>query len=714
MDIRLGDDETFSFQQVTVPARALSGVFLQGEVFDIINNLWQYAAQTVADPHVIETECIASEPACNDIATIPITQHRINDDWHNPIPSEYTNPGEGDNPEEDPDVIPEPIRAPAFVHGLFDMAERHGAFTDLDTDDAFHVRTWYLHHANLPRCTIPRFLELHEDWRRWEGDFRSSWRDFIIPQEAIQFHVATPDPYRGYLHHVLHADLLISQGTWINKKPGLITVHYQGRQTQPLNYAVAASFEPRVSGIDLAAAADALRWCSDPGYQCRILHGWHEIPFDSVPTHRMEPGHAFVIHVWSVLQTTRTSSHSHEDGSPIRDVDMDSSAMPEDAMGHATPSTAQEAMITDSHDREEQDDPPPEDQVSEASIHSGDMGVLVCRLQAPDGHCFVPWNNYMTILDAILHELRLPRREYRCFHVLAVAPVDIREDAEQIVILQAVTDVPAGSNEKLILVDVAIHFHPLPSGLLVPAAMSRRVVRVQQHLHRQQILMLQGLEEYCHIVGERCTVHKNNQLWSAQDKTVHMINHGDYVRIQVPPPDDPTLDTEVAIHVAREFAIDASTLCTPGGATLALYQRTTEVFRFVALQLADFSIDFERFKTDPTATDRPSVPARAAPASTVPLPADTGVRFHPRHFEQLCQIVDQTDLIECEEEGKIAYITTWYLHHVYHKECRQSRAVRLTMPAHHWIDDITAVWHDLLLPDEPTTLRLVTPKPPCH
>ena len=403
----------------------------------------------------------------------------------------------------------------------------------------------------------------------------------------------------------------------------------------------------------------------------------------------MENGHSFVIHVWSVLQVAGPSSCSHDDCGSQVEIDIDFTG---GTTGQNTPSTTRDAMAIDSQGHADHADPPPDDQASETSIHSGDLGVLVYRLQAPDSHCFVPWNNYMTILDAILHELRLPRREFRCFHALAVVPVDVREDMEQVVVLQAVNDIPAGSNEKLILVDVAIHFRPLASGLLVPAAMSRRVVRVQQHLHRQQVLILQGLEEYCRVVRERCTIHKNHQLWSAQDRTVHVINHGDYVRIQVPPPDDPTLDTEVAIHAARDLDIDVNTLCTPHGASLALFQRATEVFQGAAQQLEENEanvLDFDCLKTDPTASDLPRVPEREPSAGSSALPTDRSARFHHRHFERLQHIVEQADLIECEEEGKIAYITTWFLHHVYHKECRQSRAVRLTMPTQHWIEDIT-------------------------
>ena len=78
----------------------------------------------------------------------------------------------------------------------------------------------------------------------------------------------------------------------------------------------------------------------------------------------------------------------------------------------------------------------------------------------------------MAVLDGIIRELRLPRPEIRCFHTLRVTPIGVRHDAEEAVILQAVNDIPAGSNDKLVLIKIEIHFHPLPSGLVVPTAAS--------------------------------------------------------------------------------------------------------------------------------------------------------------------------------------------------------------------------------------------------
>jgi len=93
-----------------------------------------------------------------------------------------------------------------------------------------YSRTWYLHHEHLPRNAIPRILEPQKDWRRWEGDLQSAWHEFIVPNEVVEYHIAQPDPYRGYMNHIVcHADVIISQGVWAPRFSGLITVHCQSR-----------------------------------------------------------------------------------------------------------------------------------------------------------------------------------------------------------------------------------------------------------------------------------------------------------------------------------------------------------------------------------------------------------------------------------------------------------------------------------------------------
>ena len=91
-------------------------------------------------------------------------------------------------------------------------------------------------------------------------------------------------------------------------------------------------------------------------------------------------------------------------------------------------------------------------------------------------------------------------------------------------ILQAVNDVAAGSDERLVLVDLEIHFHPLSSGLLVPPSTSRKVMKMLPTLHHSQVLLLLGLRDYCELQTDRYLVHKDNELWPAHGRSAHDLN----------------------------------------------------------------------------------------------------------------------------------------------------------------------------------------------
>ena len=86
------------------------------------------------------------------------------------------------------------------------------------------------------------------NWRRWADDIIGSWRTHMQAGASIYFHLALPDPYRGYLRRAVHCDIIITQGNDLPRRAGLLTVHYQGDQLEPHTYAVASSLEMFVSG----------------------------------------------------------------------------------------------------------------------------------------------------------------------------------------------------------------------------------------------------------------------------------------------------------------------------------------------------------------------------------------------------------------------------------------------------------------------------------
>lgn len=715
VDVLVGSDTNLLMTNFKIPHCELEHIAFDKSLPFISSQLESVMSKTEADPLSSLAVCISSlnsenVPLVNPGSTITC---RITDQWHNPIPPDMRQ--DPAQTEPDPDVIPDPVHAPPFVHDLLDLAERHGAFTDLDTEDVFRVRTWYIHHVHQPRNLEFRILEFYEDWRRWETDLRGAWRDHLRLDEDVDFHVAFPDPYRGSLTHPTHADIILSQGTWVHRLPGIVTTHYTGSIAQPFTFAVAASFGPMISGLNIVVAADSMHWCNSVNHRCLITFGWNEIPCNNQQLHFMRAGHSFVLHIqnaWQILAATGDSQQGE---------------------GASSSQAAHQPHEVDQHDSHDMDfttdanpspgGPPPaeppeggnHESDSDDSIHSMDKGVLVYRLQARDEHCFVTWSTYMTILDGIVHALRLPRNQIRTFHRLTVLPPDVHEISEEAVILQSNHDVPAGSDEKLILVDTLVHFHPLASGLAVPAAASRQVLRVNQQLHRSHLLILLRLDDYCQIQQDRCIVHKNHILWDHRDRTLHSVVHGDYVRIQVPPPEDPNLDTETAIAIAQDMLETQETGCGTRRTHLSLMQTAISAFATFAHQY-EFDVVINQLKTDPNGGDSPSFQDRDEHHDRRPA-ARTNRGFDPAltssQLRQLRQIVDDADLVECEEEGHFAYLTTRYLHHNEQKTCRVPRAVRLSDSPEEWAAMILEAWTEVIRPDQSVSFRIVNPNPPC-
>ena len=492
------------------------------------------------------------EPLSNTAALIRQTHRpallRLTDHWHRPIPDEARQQAPGqEGPEADPDVIPDPIGAPNFVHDLFELAERHRVFTDLDHDGSMQIRTWYLHHQDERYCEVSRFLEFEEDWRRWETDIGLAWRDHIRPNEAIQIHVVFPESFRGYLTRPVHADVIISQGHWLHRFSTLSTIHHFNRLHPPLSYAVACSLQRRIGGVFLAEAARVMYWCSQPSINCRTSYEWHDIPFNTVLTHEVNHGHTFNINIFDAPPQSNAASSSTMSTRKRQFSDIEDAPF------------MQQPNEDDFEENDVEDNvaigPVPEDYES-SSLHSGDIGLLIFRLSEPDAHSFAPSTTYMAILEEAIRACRARRRDIRCFHYVPATPTGVHTEAEEVIILQSVHDIAAGSDEKLVLLDLEIHFHPLRGGLSVPAAASRKVIKVNPTLHRDQLLLLTGLFEYCRLQHDRCTIFKNNVLWSANDARTHTMTHGMYFRIQVPPPQDPTIDTEIAIAIARDLALE--------------------------------------------------------------------------------------------------------------------------------------------------------------
>ena len=644
-------------------------------------------------PSPIDLECDANDAVADPGVLPEVSSGRFfgsisSIQWqHEPFPAgasqckitdnHFDNPARRLHPElEEPDldVIPDITEAPQFAQDLQAIADQNAAFTDPDGDGILRLRTWYLHHQHLLVNFHPRIVEVDEDWRRWADDIIGSWRTHLQAGASIFFHQALPDPFRGYLQQEVHCDIIITQGNDMPRRAGLLTVHYQGDQLEPHTYAAASSLEMVVSGRRLVEAADANQWCLNALHRCSTSIGWQHIPFDFQQVHQVQNGHAFTITITKPPPAGDRIGLSHAPQPDLAVQEHDYEDLPhiDDADGHS-PRSQQSAS-------------------SHSSESVNEVGIHIYRLERPDEHCFVRWNDYRHILADIVNSLQLTRNEVVGMHYLQALPVGLQLEHERAIILHMIGDIQAASSEQLILLDLEVHSHALPNGLLVPPTVSRRVMRIHPPVHRSQLLLLTGLHDYCELHGDKCIIFENNHIWPAHDRTVHALRHGAYIRIQIPPPEDPLLDTETAIAISREFALQSdrgqqSTFCRANqpssprsrqaeGDSNSLLRLSIQSFVEVC---SSWQAQWQpmQLKVAPEQVVHPTLSnERQGPPQGLPPPRPLS-RFHGRDFDTLNNLFASGSLIECEEEGPIAYVDTWYIHHFHRQQCRDPRAVKL-------------------------------------
>ena len=199
-------------------------------------------------------------------------------------------------------------------------------------------------------------------------------------------------------------------------------------------------------------------------------------------------------------------------------------------------------------------------------------------------------------------------------------------------------------------------------------------------------------------------------IWAAQDRRVLDTSHGQYFRIVIPPPQEEFLDTEVAIGIARDLASEHVAFSPlPTACTAGLSLRQTAARSCVARAPLTCKTDPDSDSTWHISHVPPSRSDAANRANHL-----TRGNFAPGARSHLEAALERADLVECEEEGRVIYLHTWFIHHRTLPRCYDGRALRLTGNSMHWFDEIADTWADVIHPGEPISIRIVQPQPPCN
>jgi len=85
----------------------------------------------------------------------------------------------------------------------------------------------------------------------------------------------------------------------------------------------------------------------------------------------------------------------------------------------------------------------------------------------------------------------------------------------------------------------------------------------------------------------------------------------------------------------------------------------------------------------------------------------------PNWKRLLASAFNEHSFVECEEEGFVAYITTWFVDHLRSPRCEHSRPVRLIGAEFDaWFEQILEAWQDAVDPSSSVDIKFVTPTPP--
>eukprot|EP00435_Cladocopium_sp_Y103_P021290 s1891_g5.t1 len=143
---------------------------------------------------------------------------------------------------------------------------------------------------------------------------------------------------------------------------------------------------------------------------------------------------------------------------------------------------------------------------------------------------WLDWGNYREMHLEISRLLQLPPDDLEYLYHIREPPQDTYRAYAEILIGHCHGDLPPGSLERLVLLDVEFH----ASRPLMPPEVVRKVRAVPEVISREQLLRGLGLQAYCRSVQQRCLVWINNELLSLHVQRIN-IEDGDYIRIALPP-----------------------------------------------------------------------------------------------------------------------------------------------------------------------------------
>ena len=201
-----------------------------------------------------------------------------------------------------------------------------------------------------------------------------------------------------------------------------------------------------------------------------------------------------------------------------------------------------EAFDLNIHEETPADSPSPLDSLVEPhnrapleTIHTRYASVIYL-INSPPVHTRLPYGIRNEFYQAAARAIQIEEAQIVLLHSIQHPPTDLEMSQVTPMIAQIVHEIAPGSGHKYILIDVEFHAAP---PLLQPEV-SRAAKLLPFQLTRQQLLQINAVHQYCYrarAAQSGCLLWINHQLIPEQRLGLIALQHGDYVKIALPPDD---------------------------------------------------------------------------------------------------------------------------------------------------------------------------------
>ena len=177
----------------------------------------------------------------------------------------------------------------------------------------------------------------------------------------------------------------------------------------------------------------------------------------------------------------------------------------------------------------------PHDPAPLETIHTRYASVIYL-INSPPVHARLPYGIRNDFYQAAARAIQIQDEQIVLLHSIQHPHTDLEMSPVTPMIAQIVHEIAPGSGHRYILIDVEFH----AARPLLQPDVSRAAKLLPSQLTRQQLLQINAVHQYCHrarAAQTGCLAWINHQLIPEQRLGIITLQHGDYVKIALPPDD---------------------------------------------------------------------------------------------------------------------------------------------------------------------------------